>query len=138
MGQHIEVLLGGVEDGDDIGLEEWPERRDVDCERIDEHQLAGPGELHQCERREIRAFSMELGVDGVPRLFEQLGDDRVDIALFVDPSVRMSMRHAGPDATSRPEAIQACVPPATLATSAPRSARNRQACMLRPPDRQMT
>ena len=60
---------------------------------------------------------MELGVHRVPRLGRQLIDQSVELVLVLDPAVG----HEGwsPGTVSRPEAIHAPVPPATLMASMP-------------------
>ena len=123
VGQHVEVLLGCVEHGLRIGLEEPAHDADVDGQRIDQDQLVVPGELHERQRREVRALAMELGVDRVGGLGGDFVDDGVEIGLAVDPAMRSNDRfgcaHASPVAYSRPDRIHAVVPPSTLTASIP-------------------
>ena len=71
VGEHVEVLLGGVGDGDGRALEQPGQRRRVDRQRVDQHEAAGPGDLHQREAREVGLLAVELGVDGVAGLGDQ-------------------------------------------------------------------
>ena len=138
MGEHVEILLGGVEHRQGVRLEQAPERRHVDGERVDQRDLAvTPAELHQCEGRKVGAFPMEFGVDRVPLLGEHRVDDLTQAGVVVDPPVVELGRHA-PASTGRPESTQASVPPATFTTSRPWAATNSHARILRAPDRQIT
>jgi hypothetical protein len=87
VGQHVQVLLGGVGDGDGGALEQLGQRARVDGQRIDQHEAARPGDLHQGEARVVRLLAVELGVDGVPGLVDQLSQEVVEIGLAVDPAV---------------------------------------------------
>ena len=123
VGQHVEVLLGGVEHGLSVRLEQAPQHGHVDRQRVDQDELVVPAELHQRQRREVGALPMELGVDRICRLGHEGVDDVVEIVLTIDPAVRSFERrgggHAAPDTYSRPDMSHAKVPPATLTTSMP-------------------
>ncbi len=69
--EDLEVLVGGVQHGDLRAPQDLGERRHVDRQRIDEHELARPGQLHQGELREVGALPVELGV-------ERVGVDRAE------------------------------------------------------------
>jgi hypothetical protein len=80
VGEHVEVLLGGVEHGQGVGLEQLPQQAWIDGQRVDEGDVGlplrvVPRELDECELREIRAFAVELGIDRVPRQRDQLIDE---------------------------------------------------------------
>ncbi len=93
MGEDVEVLLRGVDHAERVAGEEPAELGHVEVERVDQDQflllvraLGPPGDLDQCELREVRALSMELGVEGVARHLEQLVDEFDEPVLAVDPA----------------------------------------------------
>ena len=88
VGEHVEVLLGGVQHGDGVGVEQLGEQLRVDGERVDEGDAAGPGDLDQRQAREVGALAMELGVEGVSRLDDELVDEIEEVDLVVDPTER--------------------------------------------------
>jgi hypothetical protein len=80
VGEHVEVLLGGVQHGKRVGLEQLPEQSWINRERVDEGDVGiavriVPCELDERELREVRAFAMELGVDRVPGQADKLVDE---------------------------------------------------------------
>ncbi len=91
VGQDIEVLLGSVKHRNGLAVEQPSKGSEIDSQWIDQCRLAAGRELHQGELREVCAFPMEFGVEGVPRLSAQFVDERVEIRLRVDPAIR----HAG-------------------------------------------
>ena len=48
-----------------ITLEQLSEGLEVDLEWVDQDDLVFPGELNQCDLREVGALAMEFCVDGV-------------------------------------------------------------------------
>ncbi len=144
--EHVEILLRRVEDCQRVRFEQPSEGADVDGQRVDEHEVAGPRQLEQRQLREVRAFTVELGVERVPRLGDEPLDDRSELGVGVDPPVCLRWTDRGaahesavsPVSTVRPDNCHASVPPATFTTSTPRSARNSQARRLLAPDRQIT
>ena len=54
-----------MEDGEPRTGEDLGERRDVDGERVDEGDPAGPGDLEEGETREVGPLPVELRVEGV-------------------------------------------------------------------------
>ena len=76
-----------MEYGQGVGVHERPEWGEVDGERIDQHEFARPGNLEQCDLGPIRAFAVELRVEGVPGLIEQLLDDRRELGFGVDETM---------------------------------------------------
>ena len=131
VGEHVEVLLGGVEHGHRLGLEQLGQQAGVGGERVDEGDAAGPGELDERQLGEVRALPVELGVDRVPRLCDELVDEGRECRR----RRRSSGRHEGgsPPTSPRPDSIHAIVPPATFTASSPWAAANSAARMLRPP-----
>jgi hypothetical protein len=63
--EDFEILVGGVDDGEPRTGEHLGERRDVDGERVDEGDPAGPGDLEEGETREVGPLPVELRVEGV-------------------------------------------------------------------------
>jgi hypothetical protein len=128
MGEHVEILLCGVDHTQRIGREQLLERCDVDRERVDQHEFlpvgAAPSDLDERELRKVRALAVELGVEGIAGRGEQCLDEVVEIALSVDPARRRCVRQspAAPDpapvTTSKPAPVHAIIPPATFTTSA--------------------
>ena len=116
---------------------------EVDRQRVDEHDAAGPGDLHQGQAREVRLLAVELGVDGVPRLGDHCRR-RSPGRVVVDPRLRgrsggraherLGASRARRDVVAR--TIHAIVPPATLTTldAVERRTANSHARMLRAPD----
>src|SRR5215207_2861894 len=142
MAEHVEVLLGSVEHSLRLRFEQAPKRADVDRQRIDQHQLVAPSQLHQRQGREVRALAMELGVDRIAGLLHQRVDDQFEIDLLVDPDVAASRGHLGahadPVASSRPDNDHALVPPYTLIPTRPWASRNSHTRKLRAPVLQIT
>ena len=134
MGEHVEILLRGVDHAQRFGCEQPVERRDVDRERIDQRHLlavgGSPSDLHERELGVVRPFTVELGVECVAGLVEQ-GRRRRRRGRPVDRSSdtraagqSSAAPDAAPDTVSKPSSTQASIPPATLTTSTPCSARN--------------
>ena len=136
--QDLEVLAGGVDDGQAGSVEQLGHRRDVDGEGVDEDDLVVPGELHEGELGEVRALAVELGVErpdlDVAEPVEQVGQGGV---VGDDGRFRTAQAGASPVSTGKPASIQASVPPTTFMASTPWARRYSAACMLRAPDRQM-
>jgi hypothetical protein len=90
MGEHVEILLCGVDHTQRIGREQLLERCDVDRERVDQGEFlpvgAAPSHLDERELRKVRALAVELGVEGIAGRGEQCLDEVVEIALSVDPA----------------------------------------------------
>ena len=74
-----------MEDGDHVTLENTPERREVDDQRVDQNESGGPGDLHEREAGEVGALAQELGVDGVRRFVQDLLDDSLEPSRIIDP-----------------------------------------------------
>ena len=129
-GQHVEVLLGGVEHRHRRALQQRHQPLRLAGQGIDEGDPGRPGDLHEGETREVRAFAMELGVERVARLDRHLGHEVGQRLVRVDPAV---VQDGGSTSVSRPLSCQASVPPATLITSNPRVDRSSAARMLRAP-----
>jgi len=110
---------------------------DVDGERVDQHDAIGPRDLNQGERWEVGALPMELRVDRVTLNARQFIKDGLEGDLVVDPLVGRR-GHDSPEATGRPEATQAMIPPSTLSASIPCEATNSHAAIDRPPERHIT
>lgn len=73
--EDLEVLFGGVDDGERRTREHLGEGRDVDGERVDERDPPRPGDLQERETGEVGPLPVELGVERVgldtPQLVEQ-------------------------------------------------------------------
>ena len=63
--EHVEILLGGVEDGQTGPIEQRHELIDVRTLRVDQHQLVVPRELHQRQLRVVGPLAVELRVEGI-------------------------------------------------------------------------
>ena len=87
----LQILLRGVDHAQRRRVEQRREGRDVDLQRVDEHETLTarllPGDLHQRQLREIGAFTVELGVERVARELPQRRDDLLEVSLIVDPLV---------------------------------------------------
>ena len=137
VGQHVEVLLSGVQHGERLRVEEPSQRVRVDRERVDEDDLARPRQLEQRELREVGPLAMELGVHRVTGSWQRTSMTSSSSSPASPPSD--GPRTAGPESsTSRPLITQAPVPPTTLTASMPCSARNSQHAVAPPADWQMT
>jgi hypothetical protein len=75
--EHLEVLVGGMRHRDAGAVENRGQGRQVDRERIHERDSTGPRDLQQGEHRVVRLFPVELGVEGVERLFAEFLDELV-------------------------------------------------------------
>ena len=119
--------------------EQVAQSRHVAGERIDQGDSqtvsCAPAELHQRKTREVGPLPMELGVDRNDGLGFELAHEVAQRSIVVDPNA--CHRGDEPSTRSRPDIAQAIVPPSTLETSNPRSARKSHAWADRPPDRQM-
>ncbi len=122
--QHLEVLLGGVEDGQPRTVEQGGEGADVDRQGVDQGRLATPRQLQQGQLGVVGPLPVELGVEGIGRLGGGSGKDLGEAGVVGDPEG--AGRHEGlsPSTTSRPLSIQASVPPATLTARTPLATRN--------------
>ena len=129
VGEHVEVLLGGVEHGETRSLEQRHELVHIGGEWIDQRDLIAPRQLHQGQLRVVRPLPVELGVEGVARLGQDLLDDLLQLAAVGDPASRLvcfALRHAvgSPATSSSPLSTQAMTPPATFTAGIPFSMRN--------------
>ncbi len=88
MGEHVDVLLRSVHDGDRLALEQATQLGDVDGERVDESDVVGRRELHERQLGEEGPLAVELGVERVPRLPDEDIDERDEVVVAVDPSHR--------------------------------------------------
>ena len=117
--EHLEVLVGGVQHGHAVAVEDLGQRGDVDGQRVDQGQPVAPGHLHQGQLREVGALAVELGVDRVGRRVAQGVEHGGEAGVGVDQPVaaHRAVNPRRPVSTGKPASIQARVPPATLTTS---------------------
>ena len=83
----LEVLLGRVQDGDALAVEDLGERRDVDGQRVDEGDAALPGELEQGEMGKVGPLPVELGVEPVDLAVRELLHKCRETTRVADPAV---------------------------------------------------
>jgi len=73
--EDLEVLVGGVDDGQSRTGKHGGEGRDVDGERVDERDPAVPGDLKEGQPGEVAPLTVELGVErvlvGAPELVDE-------------------------------------------------------------------
>ena len=81
-----DVLVGGVGDHAARPVEEPGQRSDVQLERIDEDDAAGPGDLDQGQPGPIGALAVEFGVEREAGLAGQLLDARSQCVGRIDPA----------------------------------------------------
>ena len=73
--EDLEVLVGGVQDGDAGPVEDLGERVRSTGERVDQREAVAPRQLHERELREVGALAVELRVEGVRRGVAEVVDD---------------------------------------------------------------
>ena len=81
VGEHVEVLLGGVQNRNGVAGEQAPQRRQVDRQRVDQRRLRVDCELHQGQLRKVGALAMELGIERVSGLDYEPIDQRLELGL---------------------------------------------------------
>ncbi len=82
--EDLEILAGGVHDGEPRPLEHLGQRGEVDLEGVDEHDAVLVGDLHQGDVGEVRPLAVELGVHRVALLFDETLDDLGERGIVLD------------------------------------------------------
>ena len=101
--EDLEVLVGGVDDGQSRTGKHGGEGRDIDGERVDERDPTVPGDLEEGEPGEVAPLTVELGVERVLVGAPELVDESAERDLVGDVTefdrwrpVRAPHRHAAP------------------------------------------
>ena len=88
MEENLDVLAGGVEYFDDVGLaQQLIQRRQVQpvaMQRVDDHGLLRAGQLDQAEFRPIAVVAHEFGIDGEEFLFPQAAAQGAQLGIVRD------------------------------------------------------